>query len=251
MRRLVAGGFPAGIRSQATLSAVVGLRSISGMSSEPSAPAARLIRELYFPTCIFFQDLEGAAELNAAIKPCVYAWRAEDAEGIVRSNVRQAGAWHSRLDMHAREEYGALCESIVAAAQLVFDDQGYDPDYAPRIDNMWANISPRHGFNRGHVHPNVLWSGVYYVQAPPGCGRITFNDPRAQAQMCTPRYPPDRPRKVEAWSEVTFEPIEGRLLLFPAWLSHEVEPNLCELEGPAADRISVSFNLGQRLRERT
>lgn len=220
------------------------------MSGEPPAPAARLVRELYFPTCIYYQDVEEAAALNAAIKPCIYAWRAENPDGIVRSNVRQAGAWHSPVDMHVREEYRALRERIVAAAQLIFDDLGYDPGYLPMIDNMWASINPRHGFNRGHVHPNVLWSGVYYVQAPPGCGRITFHDPRAQAQMCTPRYTPDQPRKAEAWSEVYFEPIEGRLLLFPAWLAHEVEPNLAELEGVAGDRISVSFNLVQRLRER-
>jgi uncharacterized protein (TIGR02466 family) len=56
------------------------------------------------------------------------------------------------------------------------------------------------------------------------------------------------PVKTLAWSEVYFEPIEGRLLLFPAWLQHEVEPNLSEESGPAGDRISVSFNLFQQRR---
>ena len=36
------------------------------------------------------------------------------------------------------------------------------------------------------------------------------------------------------------------MILFPGWLMHEVEPNMSELEGPAGDRISVSFNLFQR-----
>jgi uncharacterized protein (TIGR02466 family) len=47
---------------------------------------------------------------------------------------------------------------------------------------------------------------------------------------------------------VYYEPLEGRLLLFPAWLQHEVEPNLAEQDGPAGDRISVSFNLFQQRR---
>ena len=76
--------------------------------------------------------------------------------------------------MHQREEYRALTVHILAAAGEIFEQLGYDPAYAPAIDNMWANINPRYGFNRSHVHPNVLWSGVYYVQVPPQSGRIFF-----------------------------------------------------------------------------
>ncbi len=210
--------------------------------------AGRLIREVYFPTLIYFQDVPDAGALNEAIKPQIYAWRDADGEGIVRSNVRGTGAWHSRVDMHERAEYAGLVDRILAAARPIYEEMGYDPAYEPAIDNMWANVSPRSGFNRGHIHPNVLWSGVYYVQAPPGAGRIYFTDPRPQALAITPRYIPDTPRRALAWSEVYYEPVEGRMILFPAWLMHEVEPNLSELEGPAADRISVSFNLVQRRR---
>jgi uncharacterized protein (TIGR02466 family) len=212
------------------------------------AAAGRLMREIYFPTVIYFLDVPDAASLNDAMKAHIYAWRAQDGEGIVRSNVRRTGAWHSRLDMHQRVEYQGLVDQVLAAARPIYEEMGYDAAYEPAIDNMWANVNPRHAFNRSHIHPNVLWSGVYYVQAPPGAGRIYFTDPRAQAQAITARFAPDTPRNPLAWSEVYFEPVEGRILLFPAWLMHEVEPNLTELEGPAADRISVSFNLIQRRR---
>jgi uncharacterized protein (TIGR02466 family) len=205
-----------------------------------------LSREIYFPTLIYYSDLPEARELNDALKPRIYAWRAEDEKGIVRSNVETLGAWHSRLDMHQREEYRALAEAILAAARIVGEDLGYDPAWDLVFDNMWANINPRYAYNRGHVHPNSLWSGVYYVQAPAGSGRIVFTDPRPQAQMVVPAYRRDAQRRLETWSEVYFEPIEGRLILFPAWLVHEVEANLSSGEGPAADRISVSFNIFQR-----
>jgi uncharacterized protein (TIGR02466 family) len=207
---------------------------------------SKLMRELYFPTLIYYADLPGAKELNDTIKPHIYAWRAQDQEGIVRSNVKQLGAWHSRVDMHEREEYRELSGQILAAARTIAEDLGYDPTYQVVFDNMWANINPRYAYNRGHVHPNALWSGVYYVQAPAGSGRIFFTEPRPQAQMVAPKYRSGVPRRQEAWSEVYYEPIEGRLILFPAWLVHEVEPNLSNEEGPAGDRISVSFNIFQR-----
>ena len=45
--------------------------------------------------------------------------------------------------------------------------------------------------------------------------------------------------------EVFYQPLEGRLILFPAWPVHAVHPNLSEEEGEAGERISVSFNFYQ------
>jgi hypothetical protein len=51
------------------------------------------------------------------------------------------------------------------------------------------------------------------------------------------------------WREVHYEPIEGRLIMFPAWLTHEVAQNMCNLKGEDGWRISVSFNFKQRWKE--
>jgi uncharacterized protein (TIGR02466 family) len=208
-----------------------------------------LQRELYFATFIYYQDLADSQELNPAIKSHIYALRSGDPDGIVRSNVKRVGSWHSGLDLHQREEYRGLTRSILAVAQRLCDDLGYDPAYELAFDNMWANVNPRYGYNRNHIHPHVLWSGVYYVQAPSDSGRIFFTDPRPQSLVAPPLYAPNAPRKREVWSEVYYEPTEGRLILFPAWLTHEVEPNLSDREGPAGDRISLSFNLRQTRRQ--
>lgn len=208
-----------------------------------------LKREFYFPTLIYYQDMPDSQELNQTIKAHIYALRSKDRDGIVRSNVKQVGAWHSGLDLHQREEYRFVTNKILTAVQSIFDELGYDPGYEPVFDNMWANINPRYGYNRSHIHPNVLWSGVYYIQAPPDCGRIFFTDPRPQALVVTPRFVPNAQRKPEVWSEVYFEPIEGRLIVFPAWLTHEVEPNLSDRADLAGDRISISFNLRQKRRQ--
>ncbi len=151
--------------------------------------------------------------------------------------------------MHRREEYRALTTEIREVAEQVFLDLGYDPDYQPVIDNMWANINPRYACNRSHTHPDALWSGVYYVQVPTDSGRLCFVDPRPQASVIVPFFPRNVTPKREQWAEVYHEPVEERVILFPAWLQHEVQPNMSELDGPDGSRISVSFNLIQRRRQ--
>jgi len=210
--------------------------------SPPLKAQGSLVKELYFPTQIYFRDIPGVGAINEQIKKDIYAWRAADPEGIERSNMKRAGSWHSSVDMHTRPEFQEFRRMVTATAQLVYDDLGYDPAWRAECDNMWANINPRHGSNRYHVHPNVLWSGVYYVQVPDNAGRIYFHDPRVQAQMVTANYAPDRDRQRESWGEVYYEPVAGRIILFPAWLGHEVQPNLTQQEGEAGDRISISFN---------
>ena len=214
-----------------------------------AAGSLTLKREMYFPTMIYSLDLpdrQKVRELNSSILRHIYSWREADKEGLTRSNAKIAGSWHSPSDMAKRLEYSDLVELIFFCAHTVFQDLGYDEAYEPAIDNMWANINPRHGYNRSHYHPNVLWSGVYYVQAPQNCGNICFFDPRTEASMIMPRVRSDQPRKPQTLNETSFAAIEGRIILFPAWLSHEVEANMSEAEGRAGDRISISFNITQR-----
>lgn len=208
----------------------------------------RMGRDLFFPTPIYYTDLEHAQAINARITPTIYAWRDADPDGEFRTNEPQVGGWHSATDMHMRREYDALTREIFELMHGVFTDLGYDPAYEPACDSMWVNINPRHASNRQHTHPHALWSGVYYVQTPPDCGLLYFTDPRSQAQVLTPYYDAQR-RSALTWSEVHYQPQAGRLMVFPAWLAHAVQPNLTSHIGAAADRISVSFNFRQRRRD--
>ncbi len=220
-------------------------RSQATPARAPGTPGG-ICKELYFPTPIYFWNGHNAAELNAELAAHILAWRAEIPKGIVRSNVERVGAWHSPADMHRRPEYHGLAVQILASMAVVFNDQGYDPEYEPALSLMRANISPRYGFNRHHTHPGVLWSGVYYVRARENSGRILFTNPRAQAHVIEPYFPSQGERRPEVWSEVYYAPIEGRMLFFPAWLWHEVEPNLAVGEGEARESISISLNVFQR-----
>ena len=47
---------------------------------------------------------------------------------------------------------------------------------------MWANINPPEGMNKPHVHPNSLFSGVYYVKSQLQLWSFKNNDPRPGIQ---------------------------------------------------------------------
>ena len=58
--------------------------------------------------------------------------------------------------------------------------------------------------------------------------------------MVMPRRKEGKPPS-HLWKEVHVDPLEGRIIIFPAWLWHGVEPN------ESNDiRISVSFNFLQK-----
>ena len=204
-------------------------------------------RQAYFPTLIYLVDIPDGAILSKRLATKIRKLRKNDPEGIYKSNVKGVAAWHSKDGLEKREEFNEISTLVRASAQEVFNNLGYHKDSQPLITNMWANITGRHGFNQVHTHPDSLWSGVYYVQAPKDSGNIFFLDPKLQASVMNIRYDKETPKKEEVRSRIQFEPVIGRLILFPAWLQHGVRPNLSERKGTAGERISISFNLRQKL----
>ena len=213
---------------------------------KPTVVKDKMYKEMWFPTQIYFWDHPTAKETNKRIKKNVDKWHERDEKGIVRSN---SLGWHSAVDMHHRNEYNHFTKWLLEKVEEVYRDNSMHKNYSPFCDNMWANINKRYSHNRNHTHPGCLWSGVYYIQAPKDSGRIWFTDPRGEAHMLVPRY--ENQRSSNTWREVFYEPIAGRLIIFPSWLMHEVEPNLNKEYEDENDtrgwRYSISFNFGQRL----
>ena len=200
-------------------------------------------REMFFATPIFFKDLPNSKELNKHLLKHIKAWKKRDEKGIVRSN---SLGWHSAVDMHNRKEYNPLTKELFKMQQEIYEVEGYSKRTEPVCDNMWANVNYKYSHNKNHVHPGAQWSGVYYIQTPKDCGHIWFTDPCGQRHIDLPIMEEKKQKPVHYWREVHYQPIEGRLIMFPAWLVHEVAPNLSKLKGDKHWRISVSFNFKQR-----
>jgi len=189
-----------------------------------------MIKEYLFPTIIYFKDVPNANELNPYLEKHIVGWSKNDT-GVRKTNVN---GWHSQTDMNQRKEYEPLIQELFQMQNEIIQEERLDIE--PKLGNMWANINPPGGYNNGHLHPNSLFSGAYYVKAQPNSGRLQLMDPRPGVQNCMPaRKKGKMPR--ELWREAYYDAVPGRLIMFPSWLWHKVEPNQSN-----DTRISVSFN---------
>ncbi len=220
---------------------------LKAVGTEP-VPAAEKTDLFSTPIYAYQLSPEIAAPLNAQLLFAIEQEHQEDRAGLVRSNLKPLGGWHSRTDLQQDPDYHALVLHIASCTALIEADNNYDPDYPLTPTALWAIVNPPGSANRAHVHPSALWSGAYYAKAPDQAGDIEFTDPRTANIMLRPRYSPtsDGARNGRTTHRVT--PKAGKLLIFPSWLYHSVAPNLSTAQGAAADRVVFSFNLSQRAR---
>ena len=193
-----------------------------------------MITEYHFPTPVYIQEVPNAVELNQYLEQKIIQWSQQD-KGVSKTN---AGGWHSQTDMNRKHEYDPLTKELFKVQEEIFKKEFLTQK--PVLGNMWANINYKGGFNRPHLHPNSLFSGVYWVKTPENSGNLMLYEPRPGAQCTMPnrkegKLPP------ELWREVHYQPKAGTVVMFPAWLWHEVRPNQSN-----DIRISVSFNFLQR-----
>ena len=117
---------------------------------------------------------------------------------------------------------GALNQLAIEAREMVFTA-------------MWANINPPGAKHSVHSHPNNYFSGIYYIQCDARANVTRFFDPREQAEVM---MPPRKQQNLYNGNRIELEGKPGRLVLFPAWLKHDVPTNLSERE-----RITLAYNL--------
>jgi len=190
-----------------------------------------VIKEPFFPTVVYGKDVQLN---NQELAQHIINWSKQD-KGVQKTNYK---GWHSQTDMHTKPEYKPLVDELFIFMKDIFKEEWLDRE--PILGNMWANINPKDGLNQPHIHPNSLFSGVYYVKSNPQAGRLKIYDPRAGVQIVMPVRKKGQPPK-HLWRDANLDPIPGRILIFPAWLWHCVEPN------ESNDiRISVSFNFIQK-----
>jgi uncharacterized protein (TIGR02466 family) len=197
-----------------------------------------------FPTPVVMMEVPDAAALNAELRAVITA-RQKTHEGTQHSNL---GGWQSSWDMDRWG--GAPAIKLLAigrnlAGRITTDRTGKPVGIAWKA-NMWANINRSGHGNEFHSHPGSFWSGVYYVDdggigADPSLGGdLEFMDPRGPGPaMYAPQLAFAMPHGLSVGANETVPPKAGRLVMFPAWMLHQVRP----YRG-GAERISIAFNLG-------
>ena len=104
------------------------------------------------------------------------------------------------------------------------------------ITQSWLNVTEPGGFHHKHFHQNSIISGVFYI-ATVEDDKITFDDPNHKIKELI-NFKTDN---YNIWNSASWflNISNNELMLFPSWLSHEVELN----EKATTDRISISFNI--------
>lgn len=212
--------------------------------SKQVAATESFIQKPLFPTLIFQNDVQHCDELNKTLLDLTYAER-ETGVAVNKSNSAALGSWHSATNLHKNSDYAPILGEVNSALALISNALNYSKEHVLKVTSMWSIINPPGNGNRSHCHPNSLWSGVYYVQAPENSGNIEFTDPRTVLVMNQPKYETKKKRPRDCWTKANYKPVPGRMFIFPAWLYHSVASNVSKEAGRAADRIIVSFNVNQ------
>ncbi len=199
-----------------------------------------------FATPLIISDPPDVEPLVAELKKVILA-RRESHPSSSRSN---KGGWQSDIAMlqWGGEPAHKLAALILHMCARFTRDIGQTDPMQPRFEwtaEMWANICPPSIGHESHTHPGSLWSIVFYIddglaegEDEELAGQIVVQDPRNPTPVM---YKPDlrmmEPDGTTYRSDQRMSPKAGRLIAFPAWLSHWVTPHRGSRE-----RISVAVN---------
>ena len=184
-----------------------------------------------FPSVIHQFDVNGFNEIQDELIDFVYNMREKDPVGHTISNRR---GWQSSCFSIDNED--DVLKKFLTNCLAEF------PPIKKSVRlfvSAWVNINPPEAFNMKHNHPTSDLSGVLWIKSQKDCGNIIFESPRSfathQEIEC---YNEDFKENNNYFHSFSFNPIAGKLIVFPSHLEHHVDFNESE-----EDRISVSFNI--------
>ena len=98
------------------------------------------------------------------------------------------------------------------------------------IKDSWLTRTQKNEYHHRHLHSCSEISGVYYIKTNGNEGSINFHPP--SKTLFSSRI------FLNQTKEIDYEPMVGRLILFPSLIEHHVISNQTD-----DDRISLSFNI--------
>ena len=170
---------------------------------------------------------------NTALEKACYQ-QEQNGPGVFSSN---EGGWQSTSAYNnTNVDFKELISEIRIRCNQLHKDLGFAENKKQEIGNFWININRDKDSNNPHSHPGAFFSGVYYVKANPRAGAITLMHPVATHAYAIPYGVNSHPTSYNAsnWIE---ESEAGKLIIFPPWVVHYVQPNRS-----GSDRISIAFN---------
>ena len=189
-----------------------------------------LMLQPIFSSFIYSDKLD--IDNNALEKAC---YRQEtNNQGVLASN---EGGWQSVTTYNKpTDDFKELISEITIRCNQLHKDLGFSENKRQEVGNFWININRDKDSNNPHNHPGAFFSGVYYVKAAHRAGAITLMHPVATHVYAIPYGVNSHSTNYNSptWTE---EPEVGKLIIFPPWIVHYVQPNRSD-----SDRVSIAFN---------
>jgi len=191
--------------------------------------------EMLFPTVIQVSEIDGAAELNARLLRSIYAIKEKEPNSKPNSwSCNVYTTIGSPLELLDLEEFKGFREIIRSKVMSYANAMKFDVvKHPPRINECWINVYSKQHSQEIHLHPNSVFSGVYYVKAPEGCAPTLFYSPMSEIMLAPPTVQNTPLNNAIFGVDAT----EGRMVVFRSSLRHSVLPSVIE-----EDRITISFN---------
>ena len=203
-----------------------------------------------WPSLIGVHQFDNASSINPLFQRIFVAMRATDPNYSANDSF-----YASRDDLLHRVKLPEWKDFLEFSAAAVRDtakkaNQGIWPnesvDLQIEINGIWFQISNGGASHDIHTHGNCSWSAVYIVDVDSNEQNHNGRT-RTSTNGITRFYSPLFERLGGAYMDygnaylqnatVDFDPIPGRLLVFPSWLPHQAMPYDGERE-----RIIISFN---------
>ena len=190
-----------------------------------------------FPNIIHQIDVENFKEIQDSLVDYVYEQENLDPIGVFKSN---EGGWQSK------PVYSTTDNIIKSTLEKEFEKYFSNVDIFKQKfrwvhNDAWININRNNSSNRLHCHAGCDISGVFWIKVPQDCdgGHLQFSNPHEFVEFTLLEiYSEKLADELKSYNVCAWKPIEGRIVIFPSHLMHEVRANKSR-----QDRISVSFNI--------
>jgi uncharacterized protein (TIGR02466 family) len=194
-----------------------------------------IYKEEWWPTPVWYYDIPtDEINLEKIAQEC-YFQKNVDPPGRTKSNRK---GWQSQSfdlsNFNKNTEIIKLIKQIEKLASQVFNDFGILKKIPTELGNFWININHPSSFNVAHVHSNSVISGVCYIKSNDHAGNLFLHN-RSDLEFINKTYTDCNNKST--FSDITYSPVQGRIIFFPGWINHSVGENKS-----TEDRISISFN---------
>ncbi len=157
--------------------------------------------------------------------------------GKSKSHSNKLGWQSANLDLSS-PLFDTLFKEINSRVKEIHDEIGLKKNLENKLSAAWLNINKMGGYHVQHKHMDATLSGTYYLTGVESGaeGNIVWKNPTSIDYHMPPHS------TVENFTNITSgcyseKPEKGKLVIFPSWLEHYVEPNLTD-----KNRISIAFN---------